>query len=75
MGDVRFISSLSPCFFQEFMYIVKCSKCGYVFYRGEKIPNLFRIYSSVGGKCPRCGAEIDWVPKGVAVSRKDKCST
>lgn len=55
---------------QRLVITVVCKRCGYVFYRGEKVPNLFRIYASVGGRCPRCGREIGWVPLNVKVERR-----
>jgi len=52
------------------MITVVCNKCGYVFYKGSKVPNLYKIYASVGGRCPRCGREIDWRPVEVKVKRR-----
>lgn len=52
------------------MITVVCKKCGYVFYKGNKIPNLYKIYASVGGQCPKCGTRIDWVPQDVEVRKR-----
>ncbi|MEM3893015.1 MAG: hypothetical protein QXR12_03580 [Thermofilum sp.] len=54
------------------MFTVKCEKCGFVFYKGAKPPTLYRIYVQYGGRCPRCGLEIGWVPKEIEVEHKRK---
>lgn len=54
----------------ERMFVVLCDRCGYEFYRGEKPPNLYRIYVVFGGRCPRCGREVKWVPTSIEVRRK-----
>ncbi|MCC6058644.1 MAG: hypothetical protein ACO2OQ_03600 [Thermofilaceae archaeon] len=52
------------------MFTVTCSRCKYVFYKGEKIPNLYKIYVRFGGRCPVCGREIGWVPQSIDVKAK-----
>jgi len=49
-------------------YKVVCKHCGYVFYKDVKPPKLYEIYKSVGGRCPRCGKRISWMPSSITLN-------
>lgn len=52
--------------------IIKCSKCGYVLYRGNDLIPPRDIVKKFNGKCPRCSSILSQSPVSIEVRELKK---
>ena len=41
------------------MIIIKCSSCGFIFYKGNQLKNIYQILAEWGFRCPCCMSPLD----------------
>ncbi|MEM0085356.1 MAG: hypothetical protein QW743_02960 [Candidatus Methanomethylicia archaeon] len=50
---------------------IYCSRCGFIFYRGDELANPHEIIKRYGGKCPKCYKQLQLNTKEIKIKALD----
>ncbi len=50
---------------------IYCSRCGFIFYRGDELTNPQDIIRRYGGKCPKCYKELKLDPSKITIKTSE----